>query len=224
MRRVLAITVGGEPDPIATAVEQYEPDFTIFFVTTEPNGGTRRFLIEDTEKGQAILRRTKLPAEAYEIITLPNPDDLEDCFRRMYEALKEHNEAIERIADYTGGTKTMSVALVLAALAQEQEWNLNLVTGVRRDTVKVAKGTELARRIRLDQVRTTFALRLAQDLYERKEYAGAAQVLEELSAQGFLTGEESRRITDLCTFLRALAAWDRLAYEQALELMRQSPM
>jgi len=113
--------------------------------------------------------------------------------------------------------------LVLAALAQEQEWNLNLVTGVRRDTVKVAKGTELARRIRLDQVRTTFALRLAQDLYERKEYAGAAQVLEELSAQGFLTGEESRRITDLCTFLRALAAWDRLAYEQALELMRQSP-
>lgn len=217
-RKVLAVTVGGEPDPIVKAIDQHRPDFTIFFVTTQPGGGSRRFLLEDTEKGASILKRTGLAPDAYEIITLPNPDDFEDCFNRMIEVLREYERAGERLADYTGGTKTMSAALVVAALLQG--WSLSLVSGERRDTVKVAKGTELARRIRSAPFFLEHTLIQTRVLYERHEFAGAAELLQELLTAAELPPQEQRRLTRLCTFLRALAAWDRFAYSEAYELLR----
>lgn len=217
-RKVLAVTVGGEPDPIVKAIEQHRPDFTIFFVTTEPQGGSRRFLLEKTEKGEPIPKRAGLNPEAYEIITLPNPDDFADCLGRMSEALSEHSEAVERLADYTGGTKTMSAALVVAALLHG--WNLSVVTGERRDIVKVAKGTELARRVHAFPYFVSETLRQVQELYESHEYAGAAGLLGDLLAQCELPGKEAERLTKLCTFLRALSAWDRFAYAEAYELLR----
>ncbi len=217
-RKVLAVTVGGEPDPIVRTVEWHRPDFTLFFVSTEPRGGTRRFLLEDTEKGLSILKRTGLSADAYEIITLPDPDDFADCFRRMVEALKEHAAAGERLADYTGGTKTMSAALVTAALLQG--WSLSLVTGERLDTVKVASGTELARRVHSAPFFVEQTLIQTRVLYERHEFAGAAEILRELMGSTELPPSEQTRLTHLHTFLRALAAWDRFAYDQACDLLR----
>ncbi|MFN3346330.1 MAG: TIGR02710 family CRISPR-associated CARF protein [Candidatus Bipolaricaulaceae bacterium] len=217
-RKVLAVTVGGEPDPIVKAISQHRPDFTIFFVTTEPGGGSRRFLLEDTEKGASILKRTGLAPEAYEIVTLPNPDDFEDCFNRMVEVLREYERAGERLADYTGGTKTMSAALVAAALLQG--WSLSLVSGERRDTVKVAKGTELARRVRSAPFFLEHTLIQTRVLYEHHEFASAAELLQELLSAAELPPQEQRRLTRLCTFLRALAAWDRFAYSEAYDLLR----
>lgn len=217
MRKVLAVTVGDEPDPIVKTIEQHGPEFTIFFVTTEPKGGSRRFLLEDTEKGHSILKRTGLSSETYEIITLPSPDDLEDCFKRMFEALKEHEDALERVADYTGGTKTMSAALVVAALLQG--WTLSLVGGERRDTVKVAKGTELARRVRAASFFMEQTLLQVQTLYNCYEFAGASGLLNDLLAKVELPAKEQKRLTSLHTFLRALVAWDRLAYDEAYDLL-----
>lgn len=218
MRRVLAITVGGEPDPVVQAVRQHAPDFVIFFVTTEPAGGSRRFLLEDTEKGEAILKRTGLSGEAYEVIPLPNPDDFGDCFRRIHEALREHPAAGERLADYTGGTKTMTAALATAALLLG--WSLSVVVGARRDTVKVAKGTELARRVGLAPVQQELVLLQVRALYRSHEFAAAAALLQDLLGRAELPGREQERLTRLCTFLRALAAWDRFAYAEAQELLR----
>ena len=217
-RKVLAVTVGLEPDPIVRTVEWHRPDFTLFFVSTEPQGGTRRILLEDTEKRLSIIKRTGLSADAYEIITLPNPDDFADCFCRMVEAMKEHAAAGERLADYTGGTKTMSAALVVAALLLG--WSLSLVTGERRDTVKVASGTELVCRVRAVPFFVEQTLIQTRVLYERHEFAGAAEILRELMGSTELPSNEQTRLTHLHTFLLALAAWDRFAYDQACNLLR----
>lgn len=217
-RKVLAVTVGGEPDPIVKTLEQHNPDFTIFFVTTEPAGGSRRFLLEETEKGEPIPKRARLALDTYEVITLPNPDDFAGCLELMLDALEEHSEAVDRLADYTGGTKTMSAALVVAALLNG--WSLSLVTGERRDTVKVAKGTELARRVRTAPFFVTQTLLHVQTLYKRHEFASAAGLLNDLLAKTELPSKEAERLTTLHTFLQSLAAWDRFAYDEAYSLLR----
>ncbi|MGC8963711.1 MAG: TIGR02710 family CRISPR-associated CARF protein [Candidatus Bipolaricaulaceae bacterium] len=222
MRRILAITVGGEPDPIMTSVKQHAPDFVLFFVTTRPSGGSRRYLVEDTERGRSILKSLGLSSEGYEIITLPHFDDFDDCFRRIDAALGEYEgKASERIADYTGGTKTMTAAMVAAAILRG--WTLSVVGGQRRDTVKVVKGTELARRVQSASARVALVSSAARALYVQQEFAGAATLLQELFSQEELPGEESSRLGGLCAFLRALSAWDRFAYAEALNLLRSAP-
>ncbi len=136
----------------------------------------------------------------------------------MREAMSKYNEAGERLADYTGGTKTMSAALVVAALLQG--WDLSLVSGERMDTVKVVRGTELARRVRADPYFVDETLRQVQILYRRHEYAGAAGLLSDLMANAKLPGKEVKRLTNLSTFLRALSAWDRFVYDEAYALLR----
>ncbi len=218
MRNVLALTVGGEPDPIVKAIEQYRPDITIFFCTTEHGGGSCRYVRCRTEKGEPIVSRAGLTPEKYKIIELSEPDDFEDCFRRMSEALREHKDVWERVADYTGGTKTMSAALTVAALLQG--WSLSVVTGERRDTVKVAKGTELARLVRASPFFLEQTLTQVQTLYEHHEYASAAELVEELLAEEEITEKEFKPMSTLHSFLRALAAWDRFDYNEAYQILR----
>ena len=218
LRKVLAVTVGGEPDPIVYTCEHHRPDFVIFFVTTEPEGGSRRVLVEATDKRPSILERLKLSPDSYEIITLPSPDDFMDCFRRIDEALREHDGVLQRVADYTGGTKTMSASLALAGALRG--WDLSVVGGERRDTVKVLKGTEMTRFTRNPSLRVAISLELARVLYAQGDFPGAVQVLEDLTAEAQLEGAEASRLGALLTILRALSAWDRLNYEEALPLMR----
>jgi len=218
VRKVLAITVGGEPNPIVYACKRHEPDFVIFFVTTEPGGGSRRLLVEETEKGPSIVKQLELNGDSYEIVTLPDPDDFMDCFRRMDEALQEYDTAPQRIADYTGGTKTMSASLAFAGALRG--WDLSVVAGMRRDTVKVSNGTEMTRLTLNSSLRIRISLELARVLYEEKNFAGAAKVLEDLTTTAQLPTTEADRLNELLTLLRALSAWDRLNYEEALPLLR----
>ncbi len=50
-RKVLAVTVGGEPDPVVKAIEQHRPDFVIFFATTEPQGDPAASFVRRLKKG-----------------------------------------------------------------------------------------------------------------------------------------------------------------------------
>jgi len=216
--KVLAVTVGGEPEPIVYTCKRHRPDFVLFFVTTEPAGGSRRLLVEATEKGPSILERLELDPDSYKIITLPSPDDFMDCFLRIDEALREYDGVLQRVADYTGGTKTMSASLALAGVLRG--WDLSVVGGKRRDTVKVLKGMEMTRLTRNSSLRLALSLELARALYARGDFPGAVQVLEDLTAEAQLESAEASRLSELLTLLRALSAWDRLNYEEALPIMR----
>jgi hypothetical protein len=69
-------------------------------------------------------------------------------------------------------------------------------------------------------LRIRISLELARVLYEEKNFAGAAKVLEDLTTTAQLPTTEADRLNELLTFLRALSAWDRLNYEEALPLLR----
>ena len=68
MKRVLAITVGGSSEPIARSIVDRQPELVIFFVTTEPKGGSQRQVLEKVDGQESIISRTGLTEDRFELI------------------------------------------------------------------------------------------------------------------------------------------------------------
>jgi hypothetical protein len=116
--RVLAITVGGSPDPVVQSIRDHSPDFVLFFVTKGPNGGSRVQLTQGPSGGPGILTETRVPDGKFREVVIEHYDDLAYCYKLMRDTLRATQEEFpgsEFIADYTGGTKSMSAALSMAA-------------------------------------------------------------------------------------------------------------
>jgi CRISPR-associated protein (TIGR02710 family) len=120
------------------------------------------------------------------------------------------------VADYTGGTKSMSAALVLAAF--EAGADLQLVTGRRGDLVRVLDRTE--REIAIGTRRVSVARefeRLAAG-WGRFAYQEAAEgftrLWNDLKAEG-ASRDELRRLTRAKELSEAFAGWDAFDHKSA---------
>ena len=220
--KVLAITVGGSPDPIVNAIRSGNPDYVLFFASTSPNGGSKRQLLETTEQGPPITQRADLNDDSFEIIDVPDPDDMDTCFQLMIEAMETATERLspaQRIADYTGGTKTMSAALVIAAL--HLGWQLELVTGPRKDTVKVISGTESPVAVMPASVRFYQLEHEAKILFDSHAFRALEDLLENgLKIPPPLPSKKRAWAQNLLVLSRAFRLWDNFQYEEALEVIR----
>ena len=153
MPLLFAATVGGSCQPIVTAINNFEPALVVYFVTTGPKGS--RTMIDgpgdvcrerpnDPSQGVEpknlpnILVQTHLRMDQFRIVEVNEPDSLDNCYSLMRSELlaaTRDRADWKRVADYTGGTKTMGAAIVLAAL--DTGWPLSLVKGTRNDLVKL---------------------------------------------------------------------------------------
>lgn len=164
---VLACTVGGSHQPIVTAIQTLKPERAVFFCTgTDPATGKPGSRSQIEGKGLVIKARHEddkhtLPAISvqcgltegqWEIVEVP-ADELDEayiCMRRTLARLADENEKV--VADYTGGTKTMTAALVLAAL-DDGRVKLQSVTGARSNLVKVRDGSQSAVPATVERIR-----------------------------------------------------------------------
>jgi len=161
MKKILIFSVGGSPEPIVNAIKTYNPDFVYFFCSSGPKGsivtidspgdpcGDKRrskcpkcgneFYLGNPE-GKAIVFQAGMDRPRYETVVIDDPDDLNDCYLRLLhlagEIKEKHGENCQIIANYTGATKTMSVAMVLVGLMTE-DWDLSLNIGPRLDLISV---------------------------------------------------------------------------------------
>ena len=94
-------------------------------------------------KGKSIASQAGLSNENYEIVTVDDPDDLNKCYLKLVGLAKSiterYPEGCEVTANYTGGTKTMSLALALVGVLTQQ-WDLSLNVGPRQDLIQVRSG------------------------------------------------------------------------------------
>ncbi|MCY4212631.1 MAG: TIGR02710 family CRISPR-associated CARF protein [Gammaproteobacteria bacterium] len=120
------------------------------------------------------------------------------------------------VADYTGGTKTMSAALVCAALERE-DVDLQLVLGTRADLVKVKSGTEQT--AAASAVRTRLQRRMAPCLgaWKRYAYAEAAEGLRSICISS--GSPDLARLNVARNLSAALARWDAFDHVGALDLL-----
>ncbi len=235
MTKILICTVGGSHQPIVSAINEQRPDYVIFICTgkdpaTERHGSS----IQITGSGNCIKAQhldekptlpnipaqTSLTAEQYEVCCTLS-DDLDqiylDCSNAINAALRRFPNA-KIIADYTGGTKSMSAGLAMAAL-EHQDIQLQLVTGSRSDLIKVPDGAQFAIFANIEQIRFERLIAPYRQAWTRYAYSEAEAGLSQISAPRSheLRGQFSK-FRDLS---RAFAEWDNFNHPAALGIIQR---
>jgi CRISPR-associated protein (TIGR02710 family) len=121
----MLVSLGGSQEPVLYTLNQQRPEHIIFFVSPQT-----------APEIQDVIRALAYHCRDFDRIVTPSAEDLDAC----YEALREHLPTVlaqwqvtedELLVDYTGGTKTMSAALVMATMERVQRYSY--VGGVERD-------------------------------------------------------------------------------------------
>jgi hypothetical protein len=172
---------------------------------------------DTVEKLPNIPVQAGLEADAFEVCEVP-ADDLDVAVGVMLRAvadLEERFPGANLVADYTGGTKTMTAALVVAALESERV-ALRLVTGTRGDLVKVRDGSETGLAVSAEGIRLRRAMAPYLAAWGRYAYGESADGLARLASP---RAPEHRAQLQIARDLsRAFDAWDRFDHRRALSL------
>lgn len=232
-RTILLATVGGSHQPILTAIAERAPDYVVF-ICSGKDPGTGRAGSEQQIVGKGLVIKARqedekpslpnIPAQAglgeerFETLLVPS-DDLDTAFvevDRKLRSLAERFPQPRLVADYTGGTKTMTAALVTAAL-EHPRVELQVVTGNRANLVRVLDGTQYAAPASVDGIRIGRAIAAHVAAWERFAYDESAQGLLRVAAPR--AGELRTRLNRARDLSSAFAAWDRFDHAEAARLL-----
>lgn len=224
----LLCTVGGSHQPIVKAIETLRPGRVCFICSDDdPATKIKGSYTQITGKGYIIKAhvnddkptlpnipaQTGLSEEQFEILKVA-ADDFDDSYAKIIAWIDRRAGDDERlVADYTGGTKTMSAALAVAALDSEQV-ELQLVSGSRGNLIKVEPGSEVVIPASVEASRFHRRLQSALASWRRFAYEEAVAAMESLPPpqDQKLRGHYHRALA----VSRALAAWDRFDHHAAL--------
>lgn len=140
MTTVLILTLGTSPDPIINCIRSLRPERVVFLCSSESRKLVQQVLNKvplpnfETERDIEELRQ---PLSAKHSAEVENElDQLDRVYLRalsLFERVRHEDPGCRIIADYTGGTKTMTTGLAMAAI-DDGGVELNLTT-MRRSVV-----------------------------------------------------------------------------------------
>lgn len=235
MSKVLLVTVGGAPQPIITSIQTLHPDRIIFFCSTGSKGSESQIIgagrpckirkngeIEEIPNLPTHLKLGSRFQANRDIVRIHNPDDATECYRVVSETIQkllQHNHDIH--ADYTGGTKTMALALGMAAM--DYGIKLYVTTKLGRNLlqpVEEGESTLLVSTAFIDLER-----KIGQFLpvfLKQYNYPAAIAQLNNLMYSIPLspeTTEQIKKVSQLGECCKAFEAWDRFDHTKALKLL-----
>ncbi|PMB23861.1 hypothetical protein [Fischerella thermalis] len=160
MSKILLVTVGGSFQPIITAIRSLQPDRVIFIASDGEKGSKSQVIAEGTpcevRRGAEVIERLpNIPTQVdlgenfqpeRDLILVQNPDNLAECYSKICNCIRnlQQESGHQIMADYTGGTKTLSAALVMAAI--DCGISLYITIAARDNLVKVERG-ELTQKV-----------------------------------------------------------------------------
>lgn len=226
MTNTFICTVGGSHQPIVRAISDLQPERVLFVCSEDDKEtGNKGSYISVTGKGNVNKSSPKLPkADLPNIITLARlsenqteiikvpSDDLSGCYFEIQQAIR-NIELSSLVANYTGGTKTMSAAL--AMIAADHNIQLNLVVGTRADHVKVKNGSEESMPLDIDHLRYQRAIKPIALLWNHYSYHQAQTSAENILQT--IKNKASRKL--FIQISKAFAAWDRFDHRQAADIL-----
>lgn len=123
--KAMIISLGGTPAPLIFSLNHQKPDYICFFVSEESKNSIDR----------NILPGLSFKLRHHDWIVSPSSESLSECFKVISQQLpnilkKWEVDPRDLVVDYTGGTKTMSVALALATI--ENSSSYAYIGGVER--------------------------------------------------------------------------------------------
>jgi CRISPR-associated protein (TIGR02710 family) len=205
----MLVSLGGSREPVLFTLNQQRPAHVVFFVS--PQSETE---LQMVIKGLNFLCR-------FNHIVSPSAEDLGECDRALREQLPTMLaqwglSEDDLVVDYTGGTKSMSAALVLATVERAQRYSY--IGGVERD--KGGVGVVLDGRERMLYVHNPWK-EWAQE--ERKRislyfatarYATALSELQRL--QQHADAAEQSLLRALASAVEGYRDWDNFRHQAAL--------
>ncbi len=247
--KVLICTVGGLPQPIATAVRENAPE-RVYFLCSEGSSRScstavvRGATTHEARRrcpacGEDYVERTRiaplaelaeLPPRRFAIEGVADPDDLGQVLAACERIDADVGRRWPRcrpevIANYTGGTKTMSLGLALYALHRaDGSWVLQLnrlLNGGRTDLVGIRAGDQPVFQD-LSRALAAAAATWAETLAGRHDYGAAVSIVAQALTHHRLRVEDQRRLLTAGLRYRLLAARDRCDYRRALALAAQN--
>jgi len=219
---LLVCTVGGSPQPVVTAVRELGPVFVCFLCTDrDPGTGQPGSRVQvERPSPPAIPTEAGLEPDAYELRVVPADeiDGVVEVALEVFKDLAERFPGLPITADYTGGTKTMTAGLILAAL-ERTDVGLRLTTGARSDLERVHDGTEAGITALTAGVRLRRAMAPYIEAWEHYGYGASARGLARIPQPNHPIHRGKWQIAkDLSA---AFDAWDRFDHQRAAVLLER---
>ncbi|MCS7179857.1 MAG: TIGR02710 family CRISPR-associated CARF protein [bacterium] len=246
-KKVLIITVGGADEPIVNAIKEYKPDF-IYFICSGGKVDVASHITVDgkNEKGEIINKnpcirqkeikcgkcntiikeKIALPpiieqadyTGKYEKIIINDPDDFTEVYEKTKLCIEEARKIGNIVADFTGGTKTMSSALSLLC-ALNFDIIPSLVKGPRKDIIKITEES-IPVRENFNYARIDYITKIATYFISHYLYYPAKILIEKTMREIELSSEQERKLREKRDFCDAFYHWDIFEYEKAYEVLK----
>jgi CRISPR-associated protein (TIGR02710 family) len=232
MSKILLVTVGGSPQPILTAVKSLKPDRIIFICSSGSRGSESQIIGKGKpcvirRGGEIIEELPNIPTQlnlgdkfqpSRDLILIDDPDDLSETYRRISEKIKslqqENSESELITVDYTGGTKTMSAALAIAAL--DYQLNLQLTTNAtRKNLIAVERGERVTRASVASLKLERLVEQSIPPLLKEYNYPAAIIELETFLQETELPSQDKKRVEELRDYCIGFEQWDRFNHAGA---------
>ncbi len=142
-------------------------------------------------------------------------EELERQLVPKIKTITEKEDAFEVIANYTGGTKSMSIALALLAIYQEG-WDLQLNTATRTNIIKIDRGDYP---IPINKINLNYKMerRNFNELMKKFYYDEILDRVEKFLKDRTLLEENRKEIFRIRQILKVLTLWDKFEHNMALE-------
>ena len=221
---LLLATLGGSSEPLAKSIAHYQPNRILFVASDESS----RIV---TEIRKLLIGKYDLDEGRYDIVSLSDSQNFEKCVAQLRERLTPkmtewRNRSDGRhhtVADFTGGTKCMSAALVLVC----RPWpdiEFLYVGGDSRN--KDGLGTVTSGSERIISTANPWAkpgyqaIEDAGKAYNHHHYAAAAKLLQR--QLGHADGKTNKEFRAASALLSGYDLWDRMEYTQAVGQFKTS--
>ena len=207
--KIMLMSLGGSPEPLIQSLEVNSPERVVFLASHD----------SVTLSGDVFKYLDFKPAAEFEITEDPNL--LFECYkaaRSCVDRVKRSNISSKDIlVDYTGGTKVMSAALILATAGQK--YRFNYVGGGRRN--KEGVGTVISGHEKMFAEMSPWSIFAEEErrqvitLFNRRRFAAVLEIID------CCTRELPLQIEHYFRFVRPVAEgflfWEQFNHSAALK-------
>jgi CRISPR-associated protein (TIGR02710 family) len=217
----LIVSVGGTEAPVVKTISEHKPKYICFLCSQKSVE-----LIPNIRKLLAEKLGEEMPNFIDHKIILDDENDLIHCYQKARECVNQLTvwgvAGADTIVDYTGGTKSMSVAIALATVKEGYEFSY--IGGERRTKDGlgiVVDGSEVVRAgINPWSLFAVDERRLIIKYFNRYQYIAAKEICDMLVAKQELEkGLEQyfKIVSQLCAIYDQ---WDKFQHSEAIKLFK----
>lgn len=212
MKKAMIVTMGTGPgveNGITFSIKHQNPDYICFIYS------------KDSEKTVfAVLEKIGKTKEDVDLRPYDEVNDVEMLYQEyskyLDKIISKGYKPNEIVADYTSGTKSMSAALVSAAISKEIGV-LSYVYGLRDEQGRVISNTERSSPFTPTAIFTEQKIKLFKQLFDGYQFESALLLLTQTTVH-----HNFKKVVDFYKLIAGgYAEWDRFNFKKASDLFNQ---